>query len=114
MIVSGFMEKLDIENKLLDKKKQYNRQYYINHREEILEKAKIYRYTHNEQILAKAIERREKLKQSKVHIKKKTYKKKQVCNLDCFNCIFQDCILLVVSCLSFLLHVINPFTASIV
>ena len=118
------------------KEREYSRRYYQTHKEKCKAYAKMYHATHKEQrskwireyyrknrekILAKerAYRQQKKLENSSLPIddtepQKYSRGKKQRCNLDCFNCIFQDCILLFVSCFSFLLHVINPFTANIV
>lgn len=109
-----------------EKEREYYRRYYQTHKEKCKAYAKIYHAIHKEQRREWTREYNSKNKE-KVCIqttsdlptddtepRKYSRGKKQRCNLDCFNCVFQDCILLFVSCFSFLLHVTSPFTANIV
>lgn len=132
------LEEIEKKRELMkQKEREYSRRYYQTHKEKCKAYAKMYHATHKEQrskwtreyyrknrekILAKEkayrqqkrLEATSELPIDDTEPRKYSRGKKQRCNLDCFNCIFQDCILLFVSCFSFLLHVTSPFTASIV
>ena len=66
-----------------EKIKEYSRIYYIKNRERLLEYQKQYYIKNREKISANQREKR---------IKDKEFQKPK-CNMDCLNCIYDDCIL---------------------
>lgn len=62
---------------------EYYHDYYLKNREKLRKNRKIYYLKSKEKINAKQREKRIKDKELN----------KQICNMDCFNCIYDDCIL---------------------
>lgn len=69
----------------------YAREYRKAHLEECKERGKIYYQKNKQEILRKAKEYWQRKKSEGEG--DKTKPKRNICNLDCFNCIFDDCIL---------------------
>lgn len=73
-----------------------NKKYYEKNREKILAYQKKYRKKNREKIVGQLKKYYEKNREKLLAYKKEYYEKNQIgvkCNGDCFNCIFDDCII---------------------
>ena len=62
---------------------KYYHDYYLKNKDKLRENLKVYYFKNREKINSKQREKRRKGKELN----------KQICNMDCFNCIYDDCIL---------------------